>query len=106
MSLYTLAVDLSTQSKDLIREFKEAGSPQELLAMFRKYSVVDFAGISALDLTSLTAGEVATVRATLVADGMPAEALALLDKIKAVAEAQGTDGDAAGALDGETGYQY
>ena len=76
MSLMTIAVDLLSASENL------GGSPPEFRSYIEKIEPYAFAGISGLDLTTISAGEFTTVNEGLDEKEVPAEALAYLEKIK------------------------
>ncbi|MEN6296158.1 MAG: hypothetical protein ABFD61_08535 [Chloroherpetonaceae bacterium] len=76
MSLTTIAIDLMSICENT------GGSPPEFRSYVEKFDPLAFAGISGLDLATISASEYATIKTNLSDEGVPAEALALLEKIK------------------------
>ncbi|MEN6294711.1 MAG: hypothetical protein ABFD61_01115 [Chloroherpetonaceae bacterium] len=76
MSLTTIAVDLMSICENI------GGSPPEFHSYIEKFDPLAFAGISGLDLSTISATEYATIETNLSDNGVPAEAIALLEKIK------------------------
>jgi len=58
------------------------GSPPEFRSYLNKFDPFAFAGISGLDLSTISADEYSQIKDELDTKGVPAEALALLEKIK------------------------
>lgn len=78
MSLMTVAVELESACED-------AGAPAEFLSHIDKVGLAGMAfdGTSNLDLTAISSGEYTALKGGMVNGGVPAEAIAQLEKIKA-----------------------
>ena len=67
--------------QDFLDKAEEVGMPPEFISQAKKIAVDLFAGVSGLDMTSLNALDVITIKTAITDAGGPPEMNAMIDKV-------------------------